>query len=228
MKKGDFVEIDFTGRVSATGEIFDLTSEEEAKKAGIHNPRQKYGPLLVIIGSGMSVPGVEKELEKMGVGEEKEFEIKPEEAFGQRNPKMIKVISLARFLDKKINPVPGLFVDIDGMSARVQAVSGGRVRVDFNHPLAGKDVKYRIRIVKHLETPLDKAKALIDYYNIKAETDVKEGEARVKFETKTQPFMKNLLEKSLKKWVPEIRGVKFQESGKPEQKPTPSEGESKI
>jgi FKBP-type peptidyl-prolyl cis-trans isomerase 2 len=41
MKKGDFVRIDFVGRLAATGEIFDLTSEEIAKKEGVYDEKQK-------------------------------------------------------------------------------------------------------------------------------------------------------------------------------------------
>jgi len=228
MKKGDFVEVEFKGTVAATGEIFDLTSEEEAKKAGIHNPKQRYGPQLIILGSGMIVPGVEAELEKMNVGEEKEFELKPAQAFGARSPKLTKIISLAKFLEKKINPVPGLFVDIDGRSARIQSVSGGRVRVDFNHPLAGKDLKYKVKIVKHIKTPQEKVESLINYYNIRAEVDVKEKTLTVKLKEMTPKFMKELIEKSLKRWITEIKEVKFQEPPKPEEKPTPIEGEAKV
>ncbi|RLJ09464.1 MAG: peptidylprolyl isomerase, partial [Candidatus Aenigmatarchaeota archaeon] len=138
IKEGSFVEIDYVGRVEGTNEIFDLTSEEVAKKEGIYNPKQKYGPVLVIIGANMIIPGVEEQLKNMKPGEEKEFVVEPKKAFGERNSKLVKVISLMEFKKEKIDPVPGMFITIDGLQAKVQSVSGGRVRVDFNHPLAGK------------------------------------------------------------------------------------------
>ncbi len=213
MKNGDFVEIDFVGRVVGTNEIFDLTSAEEAKKEGVFNPKQKYGPGLVVIGAHMTIPGVEKQLKDMEIGEEKEFNVKPDEAFGRRNPKLIKIVPLAQFTRNKINPVPGIFLEIDGRQAKIQSVSGGRVRVDFNHPLAGKELNYKLRIVKKLTNTLEKANALVDYYNIEAKTELKEGVLSIKTEKKLDKPehrpVKDLLKKVIIKWIPVIKDVKF-------------------
>ena len=46
VKKGDFIEVEYTGKVSESGDIFDTTSEETAKKAGIPGDR-KYEPVVV-------------------------------------------------------------------------------------------------------------------------------------------------------------------------------------
>lgn len=209
MKKGDFVKIDFTGKVADTGEVFDLTSEEEARKEGIFNEKQTYGPTLVIVGSGMVIPGLEEKLLEMNVGEEKEFDIEPSRAFGPRSPKLMKIMSLGKFLEKKINPVPGLFVDIDGMQARVKSVSGGRVMVDFNHPLAGKRLHYRLKLVSQVTEPLEKVKSMLDYYGIKAEPSIKEGILTIKAEKELPKPVHQLLEKSIKEWVKEVREIKF-------------------
>ena len=73
MKEGDFVHIDYVGRLSATGEIFDLTDAELAKKEGIYSEKTRYGPALVIMGAHMVIPGIEKQLLQMKVGEGREF-----------------------------------------------------------------------------------------------------------------------------------------------------------
>ena len=138
MKEGDFVQIDFVGRVAGTDEIFDLTVKDVAEQHKIVNPGQKYQPALVIVGARMVIPALDRNLQEMQVGEEREFDVRPEEGFGERKPSFIKVFSLSKFREAKVEPAPGRFIDIDGMPAKIQSVSGGRVRVDFNHPLAGR------------------------------------------------------------------------------------------
>lgn len=209
MKKGDFVEIDFVGRLATTGEIFDLTEEETAKKEGVYNPKQKYSPSLVIIGSNMAVPGVEKHLEHMEPGHESEFTIAPEEAFGGRDMKLIRIVSMSKFLKEKINPVPGMFVDIDGMQTKVLSVAGGRVRVDFNHPLAGKSLKYKIRVVRQITDTLERARSLIDYYGIKCETTLDGDTLAIETEKPMNEFLRKFTGENVMKLIPEIKNVVF-------------------
>jgi FKBP-type peptidyl-prolyl cis-trans isomerase 2 len=215
MKKGDFIKIDFVGRIVNTGEVFDLTEESEAKKAGIHNPERKYTPMLAVIGSGMLVPGVESELEKMKVGESKEFNVLPERGFGPRRMENIRIISLAKFRENKINPIPGEFVEIDGRRARVQSVSGGRIRVDFNHPLAGKELNYRVRIVKEIKDMKEKADSLLDHYGIECETVLKEGKLTITTQKSLHEMVRKMIEETIKKWVTGIKTVAFKSKEKP-------------
>ena len=211
MHKGDFVEIDFMGKIALTGEVFDLTSEEDAKKEGIHNPKHRYKPSLVIIGSNMAVPGVEKKLESMEVGEEKEFTLSPDEAFGQRNPKLIRIVPLSRFTKEKINPVPGMFVDIDGMQTKVLSVAGGRVRVDFNHPLAGKSLNYKVRIIRQITAALEKVRSLLEYYGIKCEPRLDGDTLILESEKPMNEYLKKFAGESVMKHIPEIKNVVFSE-----------------
>ncbi len=161
LSKGDFVLVEYEVRVKETGELLDTTSEEEAKKAGIYDASERYGPRLVIIGEGRLVKGLEKALEGMNEGEEKEVEIPPEEAYGPRDPSKIKIIPLARLARLGITPEPGKVVEIDGKMAVIRSITGGRVLVDFNHPLAGKTLKARVKVVKVLKDVAEKIKHLI-------------------------------------------------------------------
>jgi len=226
MQKGEFVRIDYIGRIASTGEIFDLTSEEAAKKEGVFNPKQKYGPVLVIIGAGTIVPGVEKKLEGMKKGEESEFTVKPDEGFGDRDPRLIKIISISQFTKQKLNPMPGMFVTVNGVQGRVQGISGGRVRVDFNHPLAGKDLKYRVKLIDVVEGTLEKAKGILEHYGIpKSEGSVLENKAlKVKTPVKVPPSLSKHLAETIKKWIKEIETVDFITE---EKKPESSEPEKK-
>jgi FKBP-type peptidyl-prolyl cis-trans isomerase 2 len=226
MKKGDFIKIDFVGRVVNTGEVFDLTEESEARKAGIHNPDRKYTPMLAIIGSGMLVPGVESELEKMKVGEGKEFNVSPDRGFGSRRMDNIRIISLAKFRENKINPIPGEFVEIDGRRARVQSVSGGRIRVDFNHPLAGKELNYRVRIVKVIKDAKEKADSLLEHYGIECETELKESVLVITTKKPLHELVRKMIGEEFKKWIAEIKSLDFRSKEKAKKDVRESQGES--
>ena len=220
MKKGDFVEIDFVGRLATTREIFDLNSEEDAKKEGMYNPKHKYKPSLVVIGSGMAVPGVEKHLESMKIGEEKQFTLNPEEAFGQRDMRLMRIVSITKFTKEKISPVPGMFVDIDGMQAKVLSVAGGRVRVDFNHPLAGKVLDYKVKVVREVTEPKEKSRLLLSYYGLKCETKVDGDTLTIETEKPMNEFLRKFAGENVMKWIPEIKNIQFSEKEKKSQETT--------
>jgi FKBP-type peptidyl-prolyl cis-trans isomerase 2 len=208
---GDFVEIEFVGRIKSTNEIFDLTSEDLARKEGLYSKDHEYKPAFVIIGNHMVIPGVEKELEGMKVGEERTFDVSPKDGFGFRSPKLIKIISLSKFLENRINPVPGTFVNIDGMNAKVQSVSGGRVRVDFNNPLAGKELTYKVKILRKIEKNKEKVEKIFKYYKINYNrVDLDPNKGKVKVYLKEINFaLKGLIERTIVKWIGGVKKVEF-------------------
>ncbi len=222
MHKGDFLKIDYVGRIASTGEVFDLTDEALARKEGTYDPRQRYGPVLVIMGSGMTVPGVEKHLLQMKTGEKREFDVSQEEGFGRRDPRLIKIISYHRFVSQKINPVPGIFVNIDGRHARIQSVSGGRVRADFNSPLAGKDLHYKVRIVMKLTNPQEKAQAMLDHYGLKAGAVLKSSSLTIQTESKLPDQVKQLLNREITRWIKEVKKINYvsPKVGRPQEQKT--------
>ena len=165
--KGDVVRLHYIGKVKETGEIFDTTHEEVAKEAGIYSEKGIYGPVPIAIGAGHVLKGLDEQLEGLEVGKKYIIEVSPEKAFGRRDPRLIKTFTLGQFRRQGIMPFPGLEVEIETESGkklkgRVLSVSSGRVRVDFNHPLAGKTIVYEVEIVEKIEDPLEKVKALIE------------------------------------------------------------------
>lgn len=169
MKKGDFVKVDYTGRIKESGRVFDTTSEDVAKKEDVFNSKVKYGPVLVIVGHSKIVKGLDEEIEKMEVGQKKEVGLEPERAFGKRDPNMMKLMPLSEFKKQDVTPYPGMVLNMEGLSARVISVNSGRVRVDFNHPLAGKDLVYELEVKEKLEKDEEKVKAICDYYGCDAD-----------------------------------------------------------
>ncbi len=156
-----FIKITYTGKVK-DGVVFDTTNEETAKKEGIFNEQKIYSPLPLITGEGQVIPGLDEKLEKLKIKEKKNIETPPEKAYGTRNPEYVRLISLGAFRKKNINPVPGMVVELDGRPAKIQTVSGGRVRVDFNHELAGKTLVFNVRVEEEAKTIKEKAEFLID------------------------------------------------------------------
>lgn len=147
LKEGDFAELDFTGKTG--GAVFETTSAEEAKKAGAYDESRPFRAVLVVAGKKMVVPGLDDELLKANAGDAvKTVTLTPDKAFGERKPEMVRLIQLAKFKEQGVDPVPGMSLDVDGMPARIVGVEGGRVRVDFNHPLAGQTVEYSFKVNK--------------------------------------------------------------------------------
>ncbi|NJD99425.1 peptidylprolyl isomerase [Thermococcus sp. LS1] len=167
VQKGDVIRLHYTGKVKETGEIFDTTYEEVAKKAGIYNEKGIYGPVPIAVGAGHVLKGLDEQLEGLEVGKKYEIIIPPEKGFGKRDPKLIKTFTLGQFRRQGIFPFPGMPVEIETESGRklkgkVLTVSGGRVRVDFNHPYAGKHLVYEVEVLEKIEDPIEKVKALIE------------------------------------------------------------------
>lgn len=155
-KEGDFVLVEYTLKIKDTQEVIDSTYEDEAKKAGIYDARERYGPRLVIIEEGRLIKGLEEAIAQMDVNEEKNIVIPPEKAFGKREPEKVKVIPLNQFTKSGVVPEPGKVVEINGQLAIIRGVTGGRVVADFNHPLAGKTLEANIKVAKKLEDVREK------------------------------------------------------------------------
>ena len=172
MKEGDFIRIDYVGRITESKEIFDLTIEDVAKKEKIFKPEINYGPIPVIIGAGIVVGGLENELKKMKVGDKKKIVVKPDDAFGERKSEFIKLVPISEFKKQNIEPYPGMSVNISRLRGRVISVSGGRVRVDFNHPLAGKTLEYDLEIKEKIINKKEKIKAILEFFLKERNNDI--------------------------------------------------------
>jgi len=162
LKDGDFVLVDYTLKVKETGQVIDTTREEVAKEVSIHRPDKTYEPMLVVIGAGWVLKGLEERLKEMEVGEEKTVELPPEEAYGPRDPRKIIMMPAKRLSQRGVVPRVGQRVQVEGLGTGViRAVGSGRVQIDFNHPLAGKTLIYEVAIRAKIEDPVGKVRALI-------------------------------------------------------------------
>ncbi|PIN74811.1 peptidylprolyl isomerase [Candidatus Woesearchaeota archaeon CG10_big_fil_rev_8_21_14_0_10_37_12] len=150
VKKGDFVEIEYTGKLKDSGEVFDTTNKEEAKKANIFAEKAEYKPIIICVGEQHILPGIDSFIEGKDLGKHT-VDLTPEQAFGKKNPELVKILPISKFKEQNIKPVPGLRLNIDGHVATVKSASGGRIILDFNHPLAGKELVYDIKLNRIIE-----------------------------------------------------------------------------
>jgi peptidylprolyl isomerase len=161
VKKGDFILIDYTAEVEETGEVFDTTIESVAKEREFSKENAAYEPMLVIVGKGWVLKSLDDALPGLKEKSSSTITIPPEKAFGPRDPKKIRMLSMRSFRKKNVTPVPGIQMEIGGKSAIIRSVGAGRVQVDFNPPLAGRTLKYDVTVKKIIKDDKEKIMALI-------------------------------------------------------------------
>ena len=173
MKEGDFVRVDYTLKIKESGELFDTTKEDVAKSANKHNSKIKYKPLTVILGAGFVFKSLEEDIKGMKVGESKTVDIAADKAFGPRRADLVKLFPMSDFKQSNIDVKIGETVTVSGITGKIANISGGRVRVDFNHPLAGKDLVYDLDIKELIDTAENKVRAIVSYLTNYDEQSVK-------------------------------------------------------
>ena len=124
---------------------YTLTVEGEVVDSSEEN-----GPIDFIQGRGHIIPGLEKELSGMKVGDSKKVKVIAKEAYGEYDPEAVEEIALTDF-PEEIPLEVGVELaveDEDGnaTSAVIEAVNEDSVTLNFNHPLAGKDLEFNVKI----------------------------------------------------------------------------------
>ena len=131
------VRIDYKAYFAEADKLFDTTNADAAKEAGIFNEKVTYAPMAYIVGSNTLYADVDAAIAGAEVGKEIEVTVPCEKAAGARNPRLIELHPIKEFYKNEINPYPGMSVSLGNRSGIVMSVGAGRVKVDFNSPLAG-------------------------------------------------------------------------------------------
>jgi FKBP-type peptidyl-prolyl cis-trans isomerase 2 len=191
LKKNDFIELEFVGRVK-NGEIFDTNIKEEAEKISLEIQER---PLIICIGQNMILPAIDEFLVGKDAGRHT-LELSPEKAFGVRSRELIKTMPIKIFLEKNIAPRAGMVFNFDNVLGKISAVSGGRVIVDFNHPLSNKTVIYELNIKKLVEDNKEKVETLSNLF-FRQKTDFRIENNKIIFSAEKQfkPFLELFKEK---------------------------------
>ncbi len=182
INNNDFIELEYTGKTKEEGIVFDTTSEKTAKENDIFSKDMEYGPVVICVGEGHLIRGLDKKIIGKELGKQT-VELSPDEAFGKKDAKLIKLVPMSKFKKENLKPFPGLQINADGMMGVVKLVSGGRVMVDFNHQLAGRDIIYDIDVLRKVDDPETKIRSLIKLALSISDVDVKveDNKAKVTF-----------------------------------------------
>ena len=109
-------------------------------------------PLSFTVGAGEMISGFDKAIEGMKVGEKKNISLEPEQAYGEVNPEAFQTVPNSMFpqdfVAEKGVSVMGQTPDGEQFTARVHSVlEEGAITLDFNHPMAGKNLNFEIELV---------------------------------------------------------------------------------
>lgn len=212
INKGDFVELEYTGKTAEEGLVFDTTDEQIAKDNSLYNEDKEYGPTVICIGSRQLIPGLDEKLEGKDLEKNYKFEIGAEKAFGKKSAKLLKLVPLSVFRKQNISPIVGLQVVVDGMLGTVRTI-GSRVIVDFNHPLAGKDVIYDVKVNKIITDGKEKLESLLKIeLNLKNfKIELNEKKATINLQKTVPQEVCGAFVKRAKELVPELTEIEFTE-----------------
>ncbi len=221
-KDGDMLLVEYSLFIKETNELVETTKEDVAKLHKKYEEDREYGPELFIVGEGRYVEGIEEAIKKAEeAGKEYEVEIPPEKGYGARDPNKIKVFPRRLFIKNNVVPEVGKEVTIGNNTGRVIAVGGGRVTVDFNHPLAGKTLLFKFKIVKKLEDIVEKIKYLIkrrvkkvNLEEIKVNVDEESGKTEIELPKDMRMadgvnILKYLVSKDIVLWIEGVKEVVF-------------------
>ncbi len=138
----DTVQVDYVGSLQS-GAVFDTSVKAEAQKAGLPL-RPSYSPLEFTVGSHMVIPGFENGVTGMKVGETKTVTIPPGEGYGEVQQDLIPDVPRANVPG---NITVGAMLSGGGREGKVISFNDTSVKIDFNHPLAGKTLIFKITLV---------------------------------------------------------------------------------
>jgi len=224
LTKGDFILIDYVGKVKETGDVFDTTIEEVAKKERLYKEGDIYEPKLVVVGEGWVLKALDEALLNLEIGKTETVEIPPEKAFGPRDPEKVRMVPLRRLTTKGITPQLGMRIEYEGKPATIRTVGAGRVQLDFNPPLAGKTLLYEVTVKKKLETKKEKIAALVhrrvpmidvEKFGLKiAKTLVTVEVPEEAFYVEGIQLAKRGIAMDIQRFFPEVNSVRFVETFK--------------
>jgi FKBP-type peptidyl-prolyl cis-trans isomerase 2 len=117
---------------------------------------------VTIVGHGRVIPGLDKSFLTAPVGEKASVTIQPADGAGERQPNMVEIFSIRELQKQDVDPEPGMRVQIKNRIGTITNMTSGRVRVDFNDPLAGKVLKYDYTIHRKAQTREEKALGIIE------------------------------------------------------------------
>jgi FKBP-type peptidyl-prolyl cis-trans isomerase SlyD len=124
------------------------------------------------------ITGLDEALVGKEIGFKGEIEVPPEKAFGEYDSKNKDFVSIKKLKER---PAIGQRIQVDDKFGYVERIIGRRVLVDYNHPFAGKTIKFELEIKEKIDAPEKKVDALFHIYTAK-HVDVKIEDKKIRIE----------------------------------------------
>jgi len=105
------------------------------------------GPVVIEIGSGELVKGLENGIIGMEQGQDKEFKVSPSEGYGEINLDLIQIIDSEMLKDTDITPEVGLVIQTSHGNCHITEINDDTIEISYNHPLAGETLTYGVKII---------------------------------------------------------------------------------
>jgi len=138
--------------------VYGIEYTVKNSKGEVVDSNKGQAPLEFIAGKGQIIPGLEKEVENMEIGEEKTITIPAEEAYGEYNPEMLQELPRDQFQGIELQKGMTLYgqtPDGQTIAVTVKDFDDKNVTIDYNHPLAGEDLTFDVKVVTKREATLD-------------------------------------------------------------------------
>ena len=137
-KTGDTVRVHYKGTFD-NGEMFDSSEGKE--------------PLKFELGAKQVIPGFERAIIGMEPGQEKDIHMEVEEAYGHYHEERVFTLEKDKVFKPDFKPEPGQFVMVDDRErgrymSKILEVNGNLIKVDANHPMAGKPLNFHLKLVE--------------------------------------------------------------------------------
>ena len=165
MEDGAIIHVDYDLFSGETGDLIETTREEIAKDYEMHQEGRNYSPMVCIVGTGNLIAGFEAALKDAKVGKEVEVEIAPADAYGEKDASLVETISIDK-LRRAVQDPNSLYlgapVNINGRQGYLSYLAAGRARIDYNHQMAGKTLKYVFTVIKEVKGKEDKVMGLLE------------------------------------------------------------------
>lgn len=145
VKKGDTVSVDYIGTLP-NGTLFDTSIQAEAAKGGLAL-RDSYEPLTFTVGGGQMIAGFDAGVIGMKINETKTITLAPADAYGEKDKTRVIAVPIANIQSDGRNVTIGGFVYTpSGARGIISGINGTDALIDFNHPLAGETLVFKITV----------------------------------------------------------------------------------
>ena len=136
VKEGDNISLHYTGTLD-DGTVFDSSDGRE--------------PLSFTVGSGEVIQGFDEGVRGMEVGETRDIQIAPEQAYGEYYEELVRVVPRQAF-PEGMTPAIGMTLELElpsgqSLPVRIIDIEGEEITLDANHLLAGETLNFKIHIV---------------------------------------------------------------------------------